>query len=261
MTAQEYLEGLLADQKLSDEQKKYLKNVRGDIEEFINQEYHNEPIIFYAGSYGKCTMIRASYDLDLLIYFPHTYPRAIRNIYNHLYQKLCDGEYEVERKKEGVSLKVRIPWKPGISVDVVPGKAKDPRSKYAHLYKHGTNTRKPTSRKVHIDTVKHSNCRAIIKLMKLWKIRHNIQSWKSFHLELLVIKALKGYKNKNDYDKSLKKVFEFIQKAEIKDWRVVDPANGSTVIEIHKSTCKALKKAAAKSLNFINAENWNKVIW
>lgn len=255
MTAQEYLEGLLAKQKLSDGQKKYLKKVRQKIERVIRDEYNEYPIIYYGGSYKKHTMIRESFDLDIVIYFPHTEQCSLKEIYYSVHKTLLNAKYKVKRKTVALNIQMR---KSGFHVDVVPGKAKDETYEYANLYKNDEGSRKLTSLKKHIEIVQNSKCRPIIKLMKLWKIRNNLQDWRGFHLEMTVINALKKYRKKTHYDASLLKVFNFIQQAEIDDLHVVDPANCNNIIEIPESTYNGLKKAAAKSLN---AKYWKDVIW
>ena len=255
MTGHEYLKGLLASQNLSDEQTDYLQNLRQEIEAVLRDEYGHYPRIYYGGSYGKDTIIRESFDLDLIIYFPHTTNCSLENIYHSVHQTLRNANYRIQPKNVSLQVQVSCPWQFGFHVDVVPGRAKNKTYKSAYLYKNNENCRMLTSLKHHIYTVRNSKCRPLIKLMKLWRIRHKLQ-WKTFALEQTVIRALKGSR-KHNYERCLFKVFEFIAD-ELTQTLLVDPANRHNIIELPYLTQHYLKNAAETSLN---AQSWDRIIW
>jgi hypothetical protein len=116
---------------------------------------------------------------------------------------LIDADYRVNPK----TVSLQLPYKGGFHIDVVPGRAQDNTYHYASLYKNGENSTMQTSIKIHIDSVRDS--RNIIKLMKLWRFLHSLE-WETFALEQTVLRALKGQR-KDDYERCLIKVFEFIQ--------------------------------------------------
>ncbi|MDZ4865208.1 MAG: hypothetical protein SGJ01_17445, partial [Gemmatimonadota bacterium] len=67
MTDQEYLEGVLKEQSLSDDSPEMneLRRRRSEVEEHLRAEFGSAPRIRYGGSKAKGTMIKEAYDLDL----------------------------------------------------------------------------------------------------------------------------------------------------------------------------------------------------
>src|ERR1051325_4596704 len=139
------------------------------------------------------------------MYFPSSEYRTLRNLFNSVHQSLVQAGYIVQPK----NVALRLPYEGGFHIDVVPGKAQDYSFRYATLYKSEEDGTRQTSIKVHIDSVRDSNAREIIKLTKLWRFRHSMP-WQSFALEQTVIRALQG-KRKDDYGLSFWSVLEFIK--------------------------------------------------
>ena len=249
MTGHEYLAGVLDSQKMQDEDLITLRQLRKEIEGVLREEYGSYPRFYYAGSYGKKTMIRASFDLDIVIYFPPTETSTLKTIYSFVHQTLIDSDYKVHPK----TVSLQLPYEGGFHIDVVPGRAQDNTYQYATLYKNGENSTMQTSIKIHIDSVRDS--RDIIKLMKLWRVCHSLE-WKTFALEQTVVRALKGQR-KNDYERCLIKVFEFFQD-NILTIRLVDPANSNNVIEMSQQIRESVQQAA---INAIAAKYWSEVVW
>jgi len=249
MTGHEYLAGVLNSQNMLLKDLNTLRNLRQEIEGVLREEYGSYPRFYYAGSYGKKTMIRASFDLDIVIYFPPTETSTLKTIYNSVHQTLIDADYKVHPK----TVSLQLPYEGGFHIDVVPGRAQDNTYQYATLYKNGENSTMQTSIKIHIESVRDS--RDIIKLMKLWRICHSLE-WKTFALEQTVLRALEGQR-KNDYGRCLIKVFEFIQN-NILSIRLVDLANSNNVIEMSQPIRKSVQQAA---INAIAAKYWTEVVW
>src|SRR5262249_21320153 len=71
MTGDQYLRRLLDGQALSEAELKALRSLRERIEGQLAR-FEGSPRFYYAGSYGKDTIIRANYDLDIVMYWPIT---------------------------------------------------------------------------------------------------------------------------------------------------------------------------------------------
>lgn len=249
MTGHEYLAGVLYSQKMQLQDLMTLRQLREKIEGVLRNEYGSYPRFYYGGSYGKKTMIRAAFDLDIVIYFPPTETSTLKTIYRSVHQTLIDADYQVNPK----TVSLQLPYNEGFHIDVVPGRAQDNTYYYATLYKNGEDSTRQTSIKIHIDSVR--DCREIIKLMKLWRFRHSLE-WKTFALEQTVIRALAG-KWKANYERCLTTVFEFIQD-NILTIRLVDPANSNNVIEMSQQIRNAVLRAAVNSLQ---AQYWSQIVW
>jgi hypothetical protein len=77
----DYLQRILAEQTLSSAELDGLRNLRAKIESQL-AALSGGPRFYYGGSFGKRTMIRARYDMDLVVYWPHTSTTTIRDLYN-----------------------------------------------------------------------------------------------------------------------------------------------------------------------------------
>lgn len=249
MTGHQYLLQILANQAIPQLEVNKLRQLRDEIEGVLRRKYGSCPRFYYGGSYGKKTMIRESYDLDIVIYFPFIESSTLKIIYNDVHQTLINADYKVTPK----TVSLQLPYKGGFHIDVVPGKARDNTYYYASLYKNGENSWLQTSLKTHIDAAREY--REIIKLMKLWRVRHSLE-WKTFAVEQTVIRALEG-KYRNDYEQCLINVFEFIRD-KIFSIRLVDPANTNNIIEMSQQTRTAVRQAA---VNALNTSYWSQVIW
>lgn len=251
MTYHPYLLKVLESQKMLPADVTTLQYMRQQIEGVLRQVYGSTPRILYAGSYGKDTMIKESFDLDIVIYFPSTDFRTLQALFTSVYQTLIQNRYIVEPK----TVALRLPYQQGFHIDVVPGKAQDSTFRYATLYKNEIpSSTMQTSINVHIETIRDSGARDIIKLMKLWRLRQFLD-WETFALEQTVIRALKG-ERKDDYANCFISVLQFINN-NINSIRLVDPANSNNIISMSPQVRMKVKQAAEKSL----ASNWEQVIW
>ena len=252
MTPHEYLDGLLRGQAMRQQDISTLKQLRDKIEGDLRRSYGSAPRFYYAGSYGKDTMIQVSFDLDIVIYFPHTQTASLRDIFASVRSKLVQTGYTVQPK----TVALRLPYQGGFHVDVVPGKAQDGTFKYATLYKNeGTGSTLQTSLKVHIDAVRKTGIRDCVKLMKLWRLRHGIL-WSTFALEIIVGRALHG-KRKDDHSVCMREVFGFLA-GNMVSVRLVDPANTANIIDMSIAARQAL---AAKANEALSARYWEHIVW
>jgi hypothetical protein len=253
MTSHEYLRQVLASQEMRDQDLRVIRSLRDELVAHLGRQLGSSPRIYYGGSYGKETMIRESFDLDLVVYYPHTESRTpLAQIFGAVHQALVNGKYVVHPQ----TVALRLPYEAGFHVDVVPGRAQDASFLYATLYK---NSQPPstlqTSLKVHIDAVRKTDLRQIVRLLKLWRLRHGVPL-KTFALEILAARALTGHR-RDDYGKALWTIFQFIAK-EMRTVRLEDPANTNNILDI---TLQDRNSAAQKALESLSAQNWNQILW
>lgn len=90
MTNQEYFNHLLFQQRLSDSELANLRSIRDDVQLLLSA-LAGSPRFYHAGSYGKRTIIRERYDLDMVIYWPSTT--------NYTLKAISDGVGEQLAKK------------------------------------------------------------------------------------------------------------------------------------------------------------------
>ena len=99
MTGHEYLLRILEEQKMLARDLATLRKLRQEIEGVLGNEYSRDnPRFYYGGSYGKNTMIREHYDLDIVIYFPFQTKCTSQTIYNSVHQTLVNSGYRVNPK-------------------------------------------------------------------------------------------------------------------------------------------------------------------
>ncbi len=136
MTGHQYLQNILIGQDLGENELNQLRSLREEIEGVLRDTFGSEPRFYYAGSYGKKTMIKEAYDLDIVMYFPSTVNYSVKDIYISVLRTLVNKKYPVHPK----TVAIRIPSQGGFHIDVVPGKAQDVTYYYATLYKNGEYT-------------------------------------------------------------------------------------------------------------------------
>ena len=267
MTTNDYLDSILANQTLQDgsDELKALQERRAEVEKLL-RDYFNEstPTIRYGGSKAKGTMIRESYDLDIICYFPHDETVAgetLEEIYNNVHKALS-SKYLVEPKPSALRIKDANPKNRGFDfhIDVVPGRFTDETKSDTFLYQaNGEKSRLKTNLEMHINHVKESGVADAVRLFKLWKVR-NALSIKNFVLELAVIKLLKG-----KADAPLATQLELVWtvfRDQIDNLSVEDPANptGNDLSELFSTSTKSqLGAVARRTLDTISKSGWGTV--
>ena len=193
MEPQKYLESVLKNQNLEDESQelKDLQKHRKDVDEILRKGFPKaSPTIRYGGSKAKDTLIRESYDLDVVCYFPHDDKSAgetLKDIFENA-KKVLTEHYYVEPKTSAVRLKDKQN-KIDFHIDVVPGRYVDDSKSDCFIYQNGAEKdRLKTNLDLHIDHVKNSGVVPAIRLLKLWKTRRGL-GVKQFVFELLIIRA------------------------------------------------------------------------
>ncbi|MGH2532379.1 MAG: SMODS domain-containing nucleotidyltransferase [Thermomicrobiales bacterium] len=252
MTGHEYLDNLQQQRSVNDTTLQVMRNTRDAVEGHLRKTIGSTPRIYYAGSYGKNTMLDVYHDLDIVVYYPSSTTKTLKDIYWEVHNTL-NGAYVVRQK----DVAIRLPYEGGFVVDVVPGRTLDDTFRYANLYRNETDGWLQTSIKVHIETVQQSNLRGTMRLIKLWNVRHNL-GLRSFFVELLVARVLKNA-SLQGYDDKLLAVFRYIVN-NIQSAQIIDPANSNNVLSdlIPASTKRTV---AAQAQGAIDAQYWSQVVW
>lgn len=224
MTGHDYLTGILRREELQLGELVALQVARGEIEQVLRAVYGSTPRIYYGGSYAKDTQIRSAYDLDIVFYVPSYDTRPLKDLFVGVRAALVLRSYAVQPK----TVALRVQYKAGFHIDVVPGRAQDTTFKYASLYKNPDSWMQ-TSLKLHIDAIRKSGVRPVVRLMKLWRLQRNVPLT-TFAIEILVTSALHGVAIL-DYASALMRVFSFIS-TNILTVKLVDPANSNNEVEL-----------------------------
>jgi len=268
MKPQNYLENILKSQTLLEgcDELKALRSEREKVEQLLNNGFNeSNPTIQYGGSKAKGTMIRESYDLDIICYFGHDDKKCgetLEEIYNNV-KKVLDPKYRINPKTSALRLQNKDPQKFGVDfhIDVVPGRYTDKSKQDAFLYQsQGEKKSLKTNLQKHINIIKDSNLVDTIKLIKLWKIKNGLQI-KTFVLELLVVEILKSRCKLTDskgLDVCLKKFWEQIRD-DINNIKIEDPANptGNDISELLSTSVKAaLSSSAKRVLESVGKDRW-----
>lgn len=208
MTVNEWLKSLLQRQELSNQESNSLKNLAEEIKGQLSFLPGN-PRFYIAGSLAKGTIIKAQYDLDIVMYWSSTLNLAftLKDIYEKVGDVLKKNYNYVNQK----TVSWEIPFEGGFHIDVVPGRALDQDYYEANLYRTDTKTRLKTSLKKHIDTVKKSDRTEVIRLLKLWREVNKVPLKKSFLLEIMAIKGCTGLSYQNNLGEQLYRALYYIR--------------------------------------------------
>jgi hypothetical protein len=263
MTAESYLAEVLKSQRFGsdDEELKTLRAKRDEVEKALRNKYGSKPTIRYGGSHAKNTMIKASYDLDILCYFNHgdtTAGKTLEEIYTSAKETLAT-EYSVEERRSALRLK-SLDKTIEFHIDVVAGRFVDDDKSDVFLYQaDGDKCRLKTNPDLHISHIKASGHADIIALMKYWRYRA-VADVKTFVLELAVINALVGSKAET-LEGKLTHVFKDFRDS-IDTLEVTDPANptGNDLSAVWNADVRdALKEAAKGVLTTVDKDGWEKI--
>ena len=220
MSNDDHLREVLRQQNLTDQEINGLRGLRDQIEGQLSA-LPGRPRFYYAGSYGKKTMIRARYDLDIVVYWPDTSTDTLRKIYDDVGRTLMRHWNRVEPK----NVSWELPFVGDFHIDVVPGRALDAGYYEANLYRGDTGRSLKTSVKRHIDTVRGSGRTDTIRLMKLWRERKGVPFKKSFLIEMLTIEACKGMRT-DEIAPQVVAALTYVRE-NILACNIVDPANSN----------------------------------
>lgn len=253
MTPQEFLKELLGSQELTTNQNSDITSHKKEVTAYLQEKYGDAPKIKYAGSYEKGTMISDRYDLDIVCYFPSDDERSLKDIREDVAKHLSEKYLTRAKASAERILDLKGATAPGdFHIDVVPGRfIEDSEDVFLHVA-YGDKERMQTNLKTHIDYIVGSGCVPIIRLVKLWAHRNNVQI-KTFVLELFVIEALAGSSEKDDLQKSFLQVIEAF-KNDFPTTGLVDPANTNNKVSQLMETAEktAIAQIAETTFNNIN---------
>lgn len=205
-----------------------VKNRKEEIKAKMNNHYGSDKYSsFGSGSFAKHTATNVKFDLDLVEPCKHNAFGTLQEMFDSIHDFLTE-EYKNSNatiRKQKVSIGVCFPIEEGdekpVEIDVVPGRE---LSDDDYLDSHDLNLyfnedhwgfKKGTSQKTNIQKqISHiegkSNERQIIRLLKIWK-KQKDKKYKSFVIELAVIKALDGYCGDNGLWPRLKFTMEYLR--------------------------------------------------
>lgn len=250
MTAHEYLQDVLNRNRFDEETTgKSVSERRDEVEEVLRDEFGSKiQTVKYSGSIAKATAVKDSYDIDIAVHFKHDSFETLKDVFDAVYG-LLDKHYTVRKQKVSVGIK-------SLHVDVVPGRridAEDPQNNDVNLYRTDTETRIRTNIQKQVEAVRASGVRDVIKLAKIWRDVWGL-SFKSFALELLVMKALED-SAVTGLDNKTRTVLAFIRD-NVETVVLSDPGNPSNNVAetVDDADKQYFRKVAQKCLEFLEAE-------
>jgi len=265
MENNEYLKSVLDREKITDDSPEVgeLQGHREKIEKIIRDKFGASPKIIYGGSKAKHTMIRESYDLDIICLFKfddNSAGKTLKEIRENVKTLLADSYFVDESKKLSLRLKDKEN-QTDYHIDFIVGKFEDEKEKYANMYWNGPEKEYiRTSPDVQISFIRDSKLNDFIRLVKLWKIKYGLNV-KTFIIELLVIKLLDGAENKDDFETNLTEFWGNV-KDNVKNTAVEDPANpsGNDLSDSFNDSVKdSLSFASENTLELIKNHGWESV--
>ena len=222
-----------------------VKNRREEIKVKMHNHYGSDKYSsFGSGSFAKHTATNVKFDLDLVEPFKHCAFDTLQEMFDSVHDFLTE-EYKntgVTIRKQKVSIGISFPIEEGdekpVELDVVPGRELNDGD-YTETsdlnlcfnedhwgFKKGTSQK--TNIQKQIDHIKGKTSeREIIRLLKIWK-KQKGKKYKSFVIELTVIRALDGYNGDNGLWPRLKFVMEYLRDhiAE-SSFHLYDPGNSN----------------------------------
>lgn len=236
------------------------KSKRDDVKNSLDSNYNtNSYACMNSGSYAKHTAINIKFDLDLVLPFNKKSFSSLEEMFDSVYEFLNDKyKNEAYIRKQKVSIGIEFFADDDgdiITIDVVPGRELNEdqytSDKNLNLYINSTygelNAKSylQTNINAQIEHIKNRNEeRKIIRLLKGWKVNNN-ESYKSFFLELITLKAFDTTSISGNLWEKLKSVLEYIRDNVNKDgFTLIDP--GNTGNDIAK-TLESFEKYQLKS--------------
>jgi hypothetical protein len=263
MEPTQYLADILKGQDLKDDSQelKDLRTHRDDVETKLRNGFPKASAsIRYGGSRAKGTLIKESYDLDIVFYVPNDNNEAggtLSEIFDNVRNKLAENYY-VEPKTSAIRLRGKDD-KVDFHIDVVPGRYVDDSKSDCFIHQNGGDKdRLKTNLDVHVEHVRDSGVVPAVRLLKLWRVRRGL-SIKQFVFELLVIHLLKAKKDES-LDAQLKHVWTSLKEA-AEPIGIEDPANptGNDLSQFLKSAWDELSSRSSDTLDLLEESGWEAI--
>lgn len=99
-----------------------LQGLRAQIEQGLRQRFGARPRFYYGGSYGKGTMLRSAYDLDIVMYFPSTERASLHELFWAVHLQLGALRYMVHPR----TVALRLPYDGRSTLIWFPGGCRTP---------------------------------------------------------------------------------------------------------------------------------------
>jgi len=251
MTADEYLQRILAREAVDNRPYSPVRSVQAQVEPAI-REWAGTYLggVSPSGSFAKGTANHSGTDIDLFISLAQHTPNTLKEIYDTLFKKMTEKGCNPKRQNVSINVKVN-----GYGVDLVPAKRQDTYSDDHSLYRRKADTWTKTNVTRHISHVQQGGRINETRIVKLWRNQKGLE-FPSFYLELAVINALSG--QYGSLSSNVWRVFEYLRDT-FSNARVVDPANTNNIISDDLTAAeKAKVKAAAEQA--LKATDWNQIV-
>lgn len=268
MTATDDLRQILDDQTLDPDgpELRALRGHRASVGTILKAAFPGADFTLrYGGSKAKGTMIKAAYDLDIVVYVHHgdtTVGRTLAEIYGAVHGALAPY-YDLEEKTSAIRLYASANGRRGddLQIDVVPGRFVDDTQTDCFLYQaSGEKGRLKTNLKTHIDHIRFSGVTDTLKLLKLTRVIYDLEI-KQFALDLLGVELLKGTSGW-PLGAQLAHVLTAVQESKT-PIAIEDPANpsGNDLSGLLRpSVWNELSTVAGQVLNGTAASSWAQVL-
>jgi hypothetical protein len=206
----------------------------------------------FSGSLAKGTAVSVSTDADVFLSVSSVTPGTLADMYNTLSNAVSNAGYPVRRQDVSVGTNVN-----GYSIDLVPGRRQSQYGNDHSLYRNRSGNWTKTDVQRHISLVSQSGRTDEIKILKLWRCRHNLE-FPSFYLELAVLDAL-HYARNGDLAANVWRTLEHLRD-HIALATYIDPANTNNVVS---DDCSGAEKAsiAAQAASSLAKRTWQEVVW
>lgn len=218
---------------------------RDKIKAFLNEQYGSKIYeSFNSGSYKKHTAINTKFDLDLVVPFKRNSFSTLEEMFDDVFEKLTEKyQNETDVKKQGVSIGLTFNEEDEINIDVVPARETSQNSfseeKNLNLHKTQGNGYLKTNIHAQIEHIKaKENERKVIRLLKIWKACHQYK-YKSFFIELLVIKAYEKSSPQENLWEQFKTVLNYvIDNIQSENFTLKDPGNSNNNLALSLNDTK-----------------------
>lgn len=245
ISKKEYLSNVLKSYRMSHIDallKKHQARSREIKEELEAKYLDNIYSPFSSGSYAKHTAINSKFDLDVVLPVKRGAFATLEEMFNDIFgflEEKYSNEATVRKQKVSIGI-IFNPDKEGevVNIDIVPGRETSQddytESKSLNLFFNqgsglfSTNSYLKTNIQAQIDKINaKNNERKIIRLLKIWKASNN-ENYKSFLLELFVIKAFENIDTSGSLWQKLKAVLIYIKdNVEVDGFKLNDPGNSN----------------------------------
>jgi len=224
LSGNQYLRKLLYNQEIDIEIinnfKKLWKKINTQIKAQLDEKYY----MYYGGSFRKDTMIKESYDLDIVLTIRHDSNMTTKDFFYFIGDILDQNQWK-KLYKNRVSWRIYL--QNDFHIDVVPGKYTGKVLHESYLFNSEAGKTLKTNIEIHENFVKENDCQDIIRLLKIWRHRRNIFA-KTFILEQLAILSYKHDPSNNLHHQFIT-CLEYIEK-KIMFIELKDPANPKNII-------------------------------